>query len=116
MWMALEGRPWAWSVMMFERTRNGVEQWMSEHGSPSIIGLCLDAGIDPGQVSDLVLEDDYDWLKYGVWRIMAAAEARLFSSVTGLRDMLIRCERIVGAASSAETAPGDSLESWISAG
>ena len=97
---------------MNSRDRSGIDSWLSEHSNPSVIGLCLDFGVNPGDISDLVLNSDYEWLRYGVWRIMAAAEERLFTSVTGLRDLLIRCERITGAA--IETAPSDeSLDSWI---
>ena len=100
--------------MFVERTRAGVDMWLAEKKSPSMIGLCLDAGVDPGELDDLAARSDYEWLRYAVWRIMAAAEERLFSSVTGLRDMLIRCERVVGGGT--ERAPDESEESWISAG
>ena len=97
---------------MNERSRAGVDQWIEDHDSPSIIGLCLDMGVDPGMLSDLVLDADYEWLRYAVYRIMAAVESKLFNSVTGLRDMLGRCERVVGQA--IEAAPGnDSIDSWI---
>ena len=96
---------------MYSMDRASVDSWLSEHSNPSVIGLCLDFGVNPGDISELVLNSDYEWLRYGVYRIMAAAESRLFDSVTGLRDLLERCEKIVGA--SMDETNGDSLETWI---
>jgi hypothetical protein len=97
-------------------TRAEVDEYLEEHDSPSMTALALDFGYDPAQLGELCKSDEA--LRYGMWRIIALAEGRLYTHVYGPLAVIKRVEQLMGSGMGEDrgSAGPNSLSDWVMQG
>lgn len=94
-------------------SREEVDAYLEEHREPSMTALALDFGYDPALLGELCKSDEA--LRYGMWRIIALAEGRLYTHVYGPKAVIERVERVLGSGMGEDrgSAGPNSLSDWV---
>lgn len=94
-------------------TRNDIDEYLEGCSNPSMIGMALDLGYDVDALGDLARSDAV--LRYGLWRIVAMAEGRLYTAVYGPLAVIKRVESVLGSGSERADSGDVDLSSWVEA-
>lgn len=94
-------------------TREVIDEYLRSVPNPSMWGMALDLGYDVDRLGDLAREDKV--LRYGLQRIVAMAESRLYSAVYGPLAVIKRVESVLGSGADAADSGDVDLSSWVEA-
>jgi len=92
-------------------SKSDIDEYLRSVSNPSMWGMALDLGYDVDRLGDLARDDAV--LRYGLQRIVALAESRLYTAVYGPLAVIKRVESVLGSgADQADSADVD-LSCWI---